>query len=192
MTCRTRLTVGAADDPYEREAERVAAQVLSGDAPGMTRQDGEPDAQRMAGATDLSGSFDAGDDVERQLAAGGGSQLPARLRSDLEPRFGADFGNVRIHTGAASDQLNRRLGAQAFTHGNHIYMAAGKYDPGTTAGRHLLAHELTHTVQQGAAPLRRKEAPAKRGAAKRIARRMAAGLIQRFRYADEVPVEVRG
>ena len=94
--------------------------------------------------------FEAGPDVESRLATnkGGGSPLPGEVRAAMEPRFGADFGGVRVHTGGEADDLNRQLSAQAFTHGQDIYMAAGKYAPGTTAGNRLLAHELTHTIQQ--------------------------------------------
>ncbi len=161
---QAKLTVGAADDPYEREADRVASQVMSmsaGAPAGISRMDADEDAQtarRKPAITplvqrrsdDVSGSFDAGHDVERQLSAGssGGNPLPAKLRSELEPKFGADFSNVRVHTGAQSDSLNRSIGAQAFTHSNHIYMGAGKYNPGSTSGKQLLAHELTHVVQQ--------------------------------------------
>jgi hypothetical protein len=98
----------------------------------------------------LQASFDAGPNIESRLAAsrGSGSPLPGEVRAAMEPRFGADFGGVRVHTGGEADQLNRQLSAQAFTHGQDIYMAAGKYAPGTTAGNRLLAHELTHVVQQ--------------------------------------------
>jgi len=59
---------------------------------------------------------------------------------------------VRVHTGGEADHLNRQLSAQAFTHGQDIYMSAGKYAPGTPGGNRLLAHELTHTIQQQAVP----------------------------------------
>ncbi len=174
VAVQTKLTVGAADDQYEREADRVAAQVMSstgdqGSGSAVSRKEDEETAQRRSAitplvqreeseTTDLAGSFDAGHDVERQLSAGssGGNPLPAKLRSDLEPKFGADFSNVRVHTGAQSDLLNRSLGAQAFTHSNHIYMGAGKYNPGSASGKHLLAHELTHVVQQTGSVARTK------------------------------------
>jgi hypothetical protein len=73
----------------------------------------------------------------------------------MEPRFGADFGGVRVHTGGEADQLNRQLNAQAFTHGQDIYMGAGKYDPASSDGKKLLAHELTHVVQQNGDTVRR-------------------------------------
>ena len=65
-------------------------------------------------------------------------------------RFGADFNNVRIHTGNEANTLSQSVGAKAFTHRNHIYFASDQYQPSTADGQRLLAHELTHTIQQGA------------------------------------------
>ncbi len=87
--------------------------------------------------------------LESQLhhSKGGGSPLPEEVRSFMEPRFGADFSQVRVHTDQTAVQMNRELGAQAFTHGNHIYYGADK----TPATDQLTGHELTHTIQQGGA-----------------------------------------
>jgi hypothetical protein len=89
---------------------------------------------------------------EQSLASsrGGGSALPGDTKQYMESRFGADFGGVRIHTGSAAESLSRDIHAQAFTHGNDIYFNSGKYAPHTESGNLLLAHELTHTIQQGA------------------------------------------
>jgi len=79
----------------------------------------------------------------------------------MEARFGADFGQVRVHTDGEAVQLSQDLQAQAFTHGQDIYFGAGRYDTDAGSGRRLLAHELTHTIQQGASPVQRKtRAPA--------------------------------
>lgn|GEM_PF-2124632 len=85
-----------------------------------------------------------------QSTKGSGSPLPDSTRSFMENRFGADFGGVRIHTGSTAVQLNREVHAQAFAHGNDVYFNSGKYAPHTAEGGFLLAHELTHTIQQGA------------------------------------------
>ncbi len=69
----------------------------------------------------------------------------------MESRFGAEFGNVNIHTGAQATMLSQSINAQAFTHGSDIYFNQGKYNPESSGGKHLLAHELTHVVQQGEA-----------------------------------------
>ncbi|WP_143306197.1 eCIS core domain-containing protein [Chitinophaga vietnamensis] len=80
---------------------------------------------------------------------GGGEPLPDRTRSWMEQRFQNNFGQVRIHTDAPAVQLSRDLQANAFTYGQDIYFNAGKFAPDTREGQHLLAHELTHVVQQG-------------------------------------------
>jgi hypothetical protein len=90
--------------------------------------------------------FQAESNLESRLNAsrGGGSALPDDVRSFMEPRFGADFSQVRVHTGSDAVQMNRDVNAQAFAHGSDIYFGAGK-SPGTNE---LTAHELTHVVQQ--------------------------------------------
>lgn len=90
--------------------------------------------------------------LEDQLSAtrGQGAALPEPVRNDMEGAMGADFSGVRIHTGSQATQMNRSLNAHAFTHGNNIYFNEGQYDTNSNAGKHLLAHELTHTIQQGA------------------------------------------
>lgn len=81
---------------------------------------------------------------------GGGSPLSGKIKTEMESGFGADFSNVRIHNNSTAVQMNQQLGAQAFATGNNIYFNEGKYNPNSQEGKHLLAHELTHTVQQGA------------------------------------------
>lgn len=101
-----------------------------------------------------NGSFQAGSNIESQLSSskGGGSPLGDEVRSFMEPRFSHDFTKVRVHTGNEAVQMNRELGAQAFTHGSDIYFGAGK-SPGNNE---LTAHELTHVVQQSGSELQRK------------------------------------
>ena len=92
-------------------------------------------------------------DVEQglQVSRSGGIPMKEGTRAEMEGHFKADFSSVRLHTDAHAASMSRTLSAQAFTYGNHIYFGAGKYDPGSSAGKKLLAHELTHVVQQGAA-----------------------------------------
>ncbi len=87
---------------------------------------------------------------------GKGSPLPDSTRTFMESRFQADFRDVRVHTGEEAGSLSRSIQAQAFTHGNDIYFNSGRYSPHTPSGSLLLAHELTHTIQQGASPINRK------------------------------------
>jgi hypothetical protein len=171
-----KLTIGAANDHYEQEADRVAQQVMSmptlpsavtGQATiqGQVPEEDEVAQTKPLAATitplvqcapsDPQGSFEPGADFESRLStSGGGSPLPASTRAFMEPRFGADFSGVRLHTGNDAAQLNRAIGAQAFTHGRDIYLGEGKNDLESRAEKQLLAHELTHTIQQGAVRVR--------------------------------------
>jgi hypothetical protein len=79
---------------------------------------------------------------------GGGQQIPGPARAEMESAFGADFSGVRLHTDSRAVQMNRDVNAYAFTHGQDIYFNEGTFNPSTREGKHLLAHELTHTVQQ--------------------------------------------
>lgn len=91
---------------------------------------------------------------------GAGSPLPSDTKQFMESRFNTDFSGVRVHTGNQAESLSNSIQAQAFTHGNDIYFNSGKYAPHTEAGGALLAHELTHTIQQGASnSIQRKAKP---------------------------------
>jgi len=80
---------------------------------------------------------------------GGGQPLPDSTRSYFEPRFGADFSQVRVHTDSKAADTAKSINAKAFTKGKDVVFGSGQYSPGTSSGKHLLAHELTHVVQQG-------------------------------------------
>jgi Domain of unknown function (DUF4157) len=83
-----------------------------------------------------------------EQSAGKGNQLPAKTLKEMNAGFGVDFSKVRIHNDQEANAANQKLQAQAFTHGNDVYFNQGKFDPETAAGKFLLAHELTHVVQQ--------------------------------------------
>lgn len=85
-----------------------------------------------------------------QQSKGGGNPLPPAVQTDMQHHFGRDLSNVRIHTDDNAAQMSRAIGARAFTHGNNIYFSSGAFAPTSESGKSLLAHELTHTVQQGA------------------------------------------
>jgi len=92
-------------------------------------------------------------------AKSGGELLASRTRYSMETAFGRDFSRVRVHRDGEAAELSDQLSALAFTHGDHIYFGSGKYDPEGSSGKRLLAHELTHVVQQGqAAPRSRGDA----------------------------------
>jgi hypothetical protein len=109
-----------------------------------------------------SDQVEAGPDLQQKLNStkGSGTALPEGARSSFESALGADFSGVKIHTGTDAVQMNKALGAHAFTHGSDIYFNSGKFDPSSSAGKHLLAHELTHTIQQGSALRTKKESGA--------------------------------
>lgn len=109
--------------------------------------------------TDGNTEGEASSDFSSQLSSskGGGTSLPADTQEKMGSTIGADFSGVRIHTGSEAAKMSNDIGAQAFTHGNDVYFNEGKFNPSNTEGSHLLAHELTHTVQQGAAVKRKPD-----------------------------------
>jgi hypothetical protein len=102
---------------------------------------------------------EVGGDIESSIesARGGGQAIDGGVRGKLEGAFGADFSDVRVHTDAQSDSLNKSIQAKAFTTGSDIFFSKGAYDPGSQSGQELLGHELTHVVQQGSAVQKKEE-----------------------------------
>ena len=179
-TIQTKLTVGATDDAFEREAERTADAVMAPNGAlqfggGSIRPSGIAAslmrfAQRALGKAEMPTKKDDDDkkkvaqkesagagpsvaplSVEHsidRMSAGGGSPLAPALRTTFEPRFGYDFGDVRTHASGEASHAATALGARAFTVGDHIFFAAGEYQPTSAQGQRLIAHELTHTIQQ--------------------------------------------
>jgi len=159
---QARLPVSRPGDPAEREADEVARQVAQDLQPGAAprpMQAGAPTRlfRQVAAAPSpsepgRSQGQDAPDEVTDRIDAreqgGLGRPLPRALRRRLELRLGDDLAGVRIHTDAEAAALCRRVGALAFTVGRNIYFAQGAWDPGSEAGIELLAHELTHVIQQ--------------------------------------------
>ncbi len=91
--------------------------------------------------------------VHDVVNSGAGRPLEPETRADMEQRFGQDFGDVRVHTGGAAHESAKSLNAQAYTVGSDIVFQQDRYDPGSASGRHTLAHELTHVVQQRSGPV---------------------------------------
>jgi peptidoglycan hydrolase-like protein with peptidoglycan-binding domain len=170
---QAKLAIGKPGDKYERKADRMADQVMRLPAKVIQSKPGCPLAKgpscgeeetirrqtlieeiRRAdkGAGNSSEIKPATESAIRSLS-GGGQPVSHVDRSFFEPRFGIDFSHVRLHTGATAGNLADTVQAKAFTVGSDIVFGRGQYAPGTTAGRHLLAHELTHTIHQmGRAP----------------------------------------
>lgn len=135
--------------------EEESANPQGGFAPSQRRQGASPENQeeetiQRKPISPLQADQAVANLDESALRAPGGSPIPEGARADFEPKFGADFSAVRIHADSRADALCKSVAARAFTHRNHIYFASQQYQPETSAGRRLLAHELAHTVQQGA------------------------------------------
>jgi hypothetical protein len=215
---QAKLSVGAAGDAYELEADRIADQVMrdtdetmppdralsprvqkksiaegirpitarpvpipsSGSASimrdgegsgGAAPSQGEHESHEHAPSYGLDGGpLDGALESRIQAARGGGSPLAEGVRTRMESRFGADFGGVRVHTGSEADTLNRSLSSRAFTLGSDIFFRGGAYDPASSSGGKLLAHELTHTIQQTGGGVQRKPAGLQRAPAEVIQR----------------------
>jgi len=136
------------DAALESEADRVAERVLGGGNAGATRES-PMQIQRRANAASAAPQT-APNSVGKTLSEPGRALQPA-LRRDMEHRFGHDFSHVRVHTGASAEKSTRDVDAQAYTVGPHVVFANGRLQPEQAEGRRLLAHELTHVVQQGRA-----------------------------------------
>jgi hypothetical protein len=149
-------------DRAEREAERVAEEVLRGEeSPRGSRM--QTVTRRTSNETDRTRTLHRGAEAEIQAVTSGGRPLPESTRSFFESRLSRDFSDVRVHTGSRADEAARSIDAEAFTHGTNVVFRNGRYDPETTRGRRLIAHELIHVVQQGAAdPRRDADGPATR------------------------------
>jgi hypothetical protein len=183
---RTALKVSSPGDAAEREAETTARRVMRMPAPArlgpiLARPPVQaarapavsvPRPQAPPGAAAPPPKARRPEETSPELEAaikkekGGGRPLPADVVSFMAPRFKADFSGVRIHTGGKAENLSSRLGARAFTFGRDIFFNAGQFQPTTAEGMELIAHELTHTIQQ-------RE------------------VVQREVQADAAPVEVR-
>jgi Domain of unknown function (DUF4157)/Bacterial toxin 4 len=147
---QTSLQISTPGDAAEREADSTARKVMSMSAPAIAPRE----RVSILAARAPSPRAPRTDETSPELAAairsqlGGGRPLPADTRSFMEPRFKADLSGVRIHTGAKAENLTTRLGARAFAYGRDIFFNAGQFQPDTPDGMELIAHELTHTIQQ--------------------------------------------
>ena len=148
----------------QREAlpeEEEELQMKSLDNSTLQRQEAPEDAEElqmkpmvqrraetlMADAPDLEASINQ--------ARGGGQAMAKNIRHPMEVAFGTDFSGVKVHTDSQSDQLNRSIQARAFTTGQDVFFRQGEYNPGSRGGQELLAHELTHVVQQNGGAVQR-------------------------------------
>jgi Domain of unknown function (DUF4157) len=135
---RTGWIVGRTDTPQEREAERVASQF-----------DGSMGSRRPARPARMDPEGEAAPVGVRDSLGSPGAPLNQETRARMELRMGFDFSRVRVHTDGAAARSAREMQARAYTTGNDVVFAEGEFAPETQVGRALLAHELTHVVQQG-------------------------------------------
>ena len=164
-----KLTIGPVDDIYEREADAVADQVMRMSDNQVVQTKFSPiGIQRMCPACEEeekaqrkekpgnSSAANEAPSIVNNVIGSGGKPLAEDTRSFMENRMGYDFSNVKIHTGSVAAKSARSINALAYTSGNNIVFNEGQYAPATTDGKRLLVHELTHTVQQGAALAHKK------------------------------------
>lgn len=157
-----KLTIGPAGDKYEQEADRIASQVVNQiNAPqalvqreDIQRREDEDKLQRkpLLQLQPLAGNrVAASPQLESEIgqSRSGGQPLALRIRGSMEQAFGADFSGVRVHADAQADRMNRSISAIAFTTGQNMFFLQGAYQPGSKRGQELIAHELTHVLQQG-------------------------------------------
>jgi len=173
---QAKLKIGQPGDKYELEADRVADEVMRMPEPEMQRQveeeeeeilqtkplvdqitplvqrqvEEEEEEEMLQAKSREDATSEVTNDLESQINAikGSGRPLAESERAYFEPRFGADFSRVRVHTDTRAADSARALNARAFTVGQDMVFGAGQYAPGTSEGRRLMAHELTHVVQQ--------------------------------------------
>ncbi len=165
VVVQTKLSIGQPGDAYEQEADSVADLVVNqstATSGPVQKQEEEKPRAKVANLVQRepkdelqmkpeTSAKDAPGNIGEQITSteGSGMALPPKVRREMESGIGANFNQVRIHTGPKAENMSQQLNAQAFTLGSNIYFNKGKYNPGSNAGKHLLANEHTHTVQQG-------------------------------------------
>jgi len=166
------IPVSQPGDQAEREAERIA-NAVAGAGSRIGRETTSP-LRRTAGADQAGAPVELAQRATVEASLRSGRPLPEPTRASLEKRFGADFSAVRIHTGPQAASAARSLQARAFTLGHDVAFGRGEYRPETAAGRRLLAHELTHVLQQ-----QRSTTSAVQGGAHMVQQRETGPRVQR-------------
>jgi hypothetical protein len=144
---QAKLEISSSGDVHEQQADEIARKVMSGSDAGMD--------VKAASNTVMAQCEDDGLHADDSLAGelggtkGQGQMLSEDVRAEMESSMGTDLGDVRIHTGSKANEMSEGINAKAFTHGQDIYFKDGNFDPGSSQGKELLAHELVHTQQQG-------------------------------------------
>ena len=151
---QTKLEVSQPGDPYEREADQVADRILSMPAQAQAPAQSMPTpSARAAGTTQQSDAANAvephAEEAVSSATRSSGQPLPEGMQRKFEQALGTDLSAVRVHTGTESVEASRAIHARAFALGQDIHFNQGQYNPDSSGGQRLLAHEVVHTVQQG-------------------------------------------
>jgi hypothetical protein len=162
---QAKLAINTPGDEYEQEADRIAERVMRASEPRLQRQcacgascptckteqaAGKHERLQTKRAESSRQAQTTAPAIVHEALGGHGQPLDSAVRTFMEPRFGHDFSRVRVHTDERAATSARAINAQAYTVGNDIVFARGSFDSRSTEGRRLLAHELTHVVQQSA------------------------------------------
>lgn len=145
VTIQAKLAINQPGDSYEQEADWMAERVMR-----MSESSIPTTSASSTGSTPS-----AAPPIVHEVLRSPGQSLDLSTRASVEPRFGYDFSQVRVHTDAKAAESARALNALAYTWGNQLVFGAAQYRPGTIEGRRLIAHELTHVVKRGTPPIRR-------------------------------------
>ena len=141
-------------DRVEREDNDLAMRAAAAGRTDVLGESGMLGLQRAIGNAGVSTMMEQErSPVLDVVNSGGGAPLDNGVRTDMEARFGTSFGDVRVHTGGSAHESAKSVNAQAYTVGSNIVFQSDKYDPSSDSGRHMLAHELTHVVQQRSGPV---------------------------------------
>jgi hypothetical protein len=148
---QAKLTVSQPGDPYEQEADRVAEEVMRMPAPAAAQSVHATFSPSIQRAQAADGEELAGEELVNGVISSPGQPLDSAMRGFFEPRFGHDFSQVRLHADDRAAESARAVKARAYTVGEHVVFGAQQLAPESTEGRRLMAHELTHVIQQGRA-----------------------------------------
>ena len=154
---QAKLEIGEVGDKYEQEADRVASQVVSQINNPVQKKLQRLSESKVIRRKEAIAGGTASADLESsiQSARGSGQSLDANLQQSMGQAMGADFSGVKVHTDSQSDQLNKSIQAKAFTTGQDVFFRQGAYEPSSRGGQELIAHELTHVVQQNGGAVQR-------------------------------------
>ena len=140
---QAKLNISRPEDIYEQEADRIAKNIVNTDTSRKAKINHK---KPRSGTKNIS--VNSNSELKIKGLKGKGNPLNKSIREYFEPRFGVDLGNVKIHTDSNANQLANSINAKAFTFGNDIVFGKGEYQPDSISGKKLIAHELTHTMQQ--------------------------------------------